>query len=72
MAETKTMPTLDDLRDVIPKHCMEISLARSTYYFLRDYSAIIFLYLIVGHVECNFGIYGLFLWLVICDIFDNQ
>ncbi|KAI6184576.1 Omega-6 fatty acid desaturase, endoplasmic reticulum isozyme 1 [Aphelenchoides bicaudatus] len=42
-------PTLDEIRQAIPKHCMQVSVLRSTYYFLRDLMAIAFLYLIVGH-----------------------
>jgi fatty acid desaturase len=56
------MPSFLELRKAVPKHCFEISLSTSMYYFLRDYAAIIFLYLIVGYVEKFGGLSGLFIW----------
>lgn len=56
------VPTLDELRQAIPKHCFDVSALRSVYYFLRDLAAIGFLYLIVGPVEHYLGLPGLFVW----------
>ncbi|KAI6216784.1 Omega-6 fatty acid desaturase, endoplasmic reticulum isozyme 1 [Aphelenchoides besseyi] len=62
-------PSVDELRRALPKHCTEISLTTSTYYLLRDYAAIAFLYLIVPYVEYYGGFVGLWIWYCIQGLF---
>jgi omega-3 fatty acid desaturase (delta-15 desaturase) len=66
---TSSTPTYGELKKMVPKHCMEIDLSTSMYYFLRDYAAIAFLYLIVGQVEEKFGYGGLFVWYCLQGLF---
>jgi omega-3 fatty acid desaturase (delta-15 desaturase) len=60
--EPPKLPTVDDVRKVVPPHCFVKDPIKSIRYLVQDFLIIAALYLAVPYFEHYFGILGLFVW----------
>uniref|UniRef100_A0A914R012 Fatty acid desaturase domain-containing protein n=1 Tax=Panagrolaimus davidi TaxID=227884 RepID=A0A914R012_9BILA len=68
-SQKRSYPTLDELRNAVPKHCFEKNEFRSCLYLIKDYSQLAFMYLLVPYIEQYLGFGGLFAWWWIMGMF---
>jgi omega-3 fatty acid desaturase (delta-15 desaturase) len=68
-SQKRSYPTLDELRNAVPKHCFEKNAFRSCLYLIKDYSQLAFMYLLVPYIEQYLGLGGLFAWWWIMGMF---
>uniref|UniRef100_A0AC35U4G5 FA_desaturase domain-containing protein n=1 Tax=Rhabditophanes sp. KR3021 TaxID=114890 RepID=A0AC35U4G5_9BILA len=65
----KTLPTLEELRKVIPEKCWEKNTAKSLFFLVWDLACLAGMYVIVPYVEQYFGFVGLVVWYWIFGMF---
>ncbi|KAK6747728.1 hypothetical protein RB195_000742 [Necator americanus] len=56
------LPTVDDVRKVVPPHCFEKKLVKSISYLVQDLIVLVGLYAILPYVEQYFGWVGYLAW----------
>uniref|UniRef100_A0A0N5A3I2 FA_desaturase domain-containing protein n=1 Tax=Parastrongyloides trichosuri TaxID=131310 RepID=A0A0N5A3I2_PARTI len=65
----KEYPTLEELRNAIPKECFEKDALKSIFFLCWDLVCLAGMYMIVGHVEQYFGLVGLLAWYFVFGMF---
>jgi len=68
-ADKRGLPTYEEIRAAVPKHCFEKDLKKSVYYLLMDFAILAGLYLVVPYVEEYFGWGGLLAWYWVMGMF---